>query len=79
MEKRWPDGFMDIGGLTFAEAYKKKPEFVDFTVTDMKEPTGMFREWKTYCVGRNKDVVVDSNTESIDIKDETPGSANSKC
>lgn len=51
---KWPEGFMDIGGQTFAVVYKKKKEFVDFTLTEMDNPTGLFEKWKNYCKWRRK-------------------------
>ena len=45
----WPEGFMDIGGMTFQQVYDRKKEFVDFTLTEMKKCSGMFREFQDFC------------------------------
>ena len=50
----WPKNFMDIGGLLFSDVYKKKTEFVDFTLTEMKKPTGLLKKWQDYCKWRIK-------------------------
>ena len=46
---KFPEGFCDIGGMTFSEIYAKKKEFVDFTLTEMKNTSGLFKMWKNYC------------------------------
>ena len=51
---RWPKGFQDIGGLTFQQTWDQRPEWVDFTLTEMKDPSGMFKEWKSFCVEKKK-------------------------
>ena len=42
-------------GKTFQWVYTNKKEFVDFTLTEMGSPTGMFKVWKEYCQKKNKD------------------------
>ena len=42
-ETIWPDGFCDIGGETFKWVYENKKVFVEFCLTDMESPTGMFK------------------------------------
>ena len=46
---RWPEGFSNIGGMTFQETFEHRPEWVEFTLSEMKAPSGMFREWKSFC------------------------------
>ena len=52
----WPEDFVDkeMCGKSFYWAYKNKTEFVDFTVTEMKKPTGLFKQWQDYCFHRIK-------------------------
>ena len=45
----WPDGFYDIGNRTFRWVHQHKPEFVDFTLTEMQSPSGLFLAWQNYC------------------------------
>ena len=52
-DRKWPEGFMNIGGKTFAWTYDNKIEFVDFTVREMKAPTGLFKHWQKYCLKKN--------------------------
>ena len=52
---KFEDGFMCIGGRSFAWVYENRKEFVEFTLEKMKKTTGLFREWKTYCINRRKD------------------------
>ena len=54
-ENVWPPGFADIGTKTFAWVAKNRPEWVDFTLNEMHEPTGLFLLWKTFLLKR-KDV-----------------------
>jgi hypothetical protein len=53
-ETQWPKGFMDIGEKTFAWVYENRKEFVDFTLTDMTKPSGIFAVWQNYCLSKNK-------------------------
>ena len=48
----WPDGFMDIGSKTFQYVYTHKPVFVDFTLKEMVNPTGLFQRWYQYCLNK---------------------------
>ena len=49
----WPKGFCDIGGKTFHWVYKNKPEFVHHTLNEMRNATGLFKEWQLYCEARS--------------------------
>ena len=53
-ETQWPKGFMDIGEKTFAWVYENRKEFVDFTLTDMTKPRGIFEVWQNYCLSKTK-------------------------
>ena len=44
----WPEGFMCIGGKTFQWVYSNRQEFVDFTLHEMDNPSGLFKKWKQY-------------------------------
>ena len=52
---RWPEGFCDIGGRTFEWVFKNKNEFVEFTVGEMKQTTGLFKKWRNYCIMKSKE------------------------
>ena len=53
-DKRWPNDFMNVAGKTFRWTYLNRKEFVDFTLRDMREPTGLFQIWKAYCKAQKK-------------------------
>ena len=44
----------ELGGKTFQWIYNNKTEYVDFTLTDMVSPTGVFLEWQKYCQRKHK-------------------------
>ena len=50
----WPEGFMDIGGLTFDEVYQRKKEFVEFTLNCMQKCSGMFKLFQEFCIEKEK-------------------------
>ena len=52
--ERFPEGFMNVGGKTFQWVLENKQEFVDFTINEMNKPTGLFRQWKQYCMKYSK-------------------------
>ena len=47
-ETKWPPGFADIGNQTFGWVAEHKPEWVDFTLNEMNDPSGLFLLWKTF-------------------------------
>ena len=51
---KFPAGFHDIGGQPFEWVYREKKEFVDFTLTEMRECSGIYKVWQDYCKGRVK-------------------------
>ena len=51
----FPENYFDIGGLTFETVYKQKPDYVKFTIDKMKQTTGFYTIWKTYCEDKYKD------------------------
>ena len=53
-ETRWPEGFCDIGNKTFLWVKNNKADWVDFTLKEMDNPTGLFLQWKEY-LQNNKD------------------------
>ena len=63
----WPAGFCNIGGWSFDRVFKEKHDFVNFTVTCMESPTGIFKEWKEFCLKRKADAIHSESdgTESI--------------
>ena len=54
-ETRWPVGFADISNQTFAWVAENRPEWVEFTLNEMDNPSGLFLHWKNYLVKRKKD------------------------
>ena len=64
-EARWPNGFMNISDCTFKWVFENKKEFVNFTLEKMDSPTGLFREWKLYCLKQNRDGVSQKTTKEI--------------
>ena len=50
----FPTGFQDIGDKSFEWVFVNKKDFVDFTITQMEKPTGLFKQWKNYCMIKNK-------------------------
>ena len=51
-QTKWPPGFADIGGKTFEWVREHKPDWVDFTINEMNDPSGLFKKWKTYLINR---------------------------
>ena len=51
---QFPDIFPDVGGKTFLYAFENRKEWVDFTLTEMKNPTQFFKVWKLYCQRKSK-------------------------
>ena len=60
----WPTGFSDIGEKTFAWVREHRPDWVDFTLTEMKNPSGLFLEWKTYLL--DKEVKENAKNQKVD-------------
>jgi len=50
----FPPNFLCIGERTFRWVYEHRKEFVDFTVTKMDKPTGLFQQWQSYCNEQRK-------------------------
>ena len=50
----FPQNFYDIGQKTFLWVWQNRKEFVDFTLKDMKEATGLFKKWVDYCCLKSK-------------------------
>ena len=44
----WPVLF-GLGGKSFLEVFNTKKEWVDFTMTEMKDAQGIFKVWRDYC------------------------------
>ena len=53
-ETKWPNDFLDksMRGKTFGWTWENKKEWVDFTLTDMTKPTGIFEVWQKYCFSK---------------------------
>ena len=50
----FPANFMCIGDKSFKWVFENRKEFVDFTLTEMMEPTGLLARWQTYCKEQKK-------------------------
>ena len=44
-----------LKGKSFEWVFHNKTEFVDFTLTEMNHPTGLWEVWKNYCKEKIKD------------------------
>ena len=44
----WPVLF-GLGGKSFLEVFNTKKEWVNFTMTEMDTPSGIFEVWHDYC------------------------------
>ena len=38
-----------LNGKTFQWVYENKKDWVNFTLTEMKKPLGLFKVWQEYC------------------------------
>ena len=50
----FPKGFCYVNEVTFKDLFEKNKEWVDFTMTDMKDPKGLFLKWQEYCIRKQK-------------------------
>ena len=48
-ETQFPKNFFDIGEKSFEYVFQHKPDYVQFTIDEMKKCTGLFLEWQNYC------------------------------
>ena len=54
MSETFPEGFMCVSNKTFEWVFENRKEFVDFSITEMENPTGLFKKWVNYCKERLK-------------------------
>ena len=54
-DDRWPDGFGQVGGLTFEEAFEKEKKLVQITLSGMSQATGIFKSWFDFCKQKEKE------------------------
>ena len=52
-ETTWPAGFCELGGKTFQWTRVHRPEWCEFTLEKMDNPTGFFKIWKDYLLNHN--------------------------
>lgn len=52
--KRFPKDFMCIGDRSFDWVYENRKEFVDFTLTEMKNAKGFFKDFQQFCKAKLK-------------------------
>ena len=65
----WPEGFMCIGGRSFAWVFANREEFVKFTVDKMDSPSGLFKQWKDYCLEQTSNESGCKSSKSSKTKD----------
>ena len=51
---KFPDDFGELASLTFEEAFESKKEFVDFTLNEMQNPSGLWKHWHDFCTRKIK-------------------------
>ena len=51
---KFPKDFCDISDRSFGWVYINKQDFVDHTLNEMQNPTGLFKKWFDYCKARVK-------------------------
>lgn len=49
-----PTALPDCGGKSFYWVWLHRKEFVKFTLEEIKEPTGFFKDFQQYCQGKIK-------------------------
>ena len=54
-ETKWPEGFSNIGGKTFAWVRQNRQEWVDFSLNEMENPSGFFKKWQDYLIKRRNE------------------------
>ena len=52
---RFPVGFQCISDKSFEWVYNNRKEFVDFTINEMQNATGLFSDFREYCNLKNKE------------------------
>ena len=48
-KKLFPKHFFNVSERSFEWVYENKPDYVDFTLNEMKNTSGFFKEWQSYC------------------------------
>ena len=66
-ETCWPEGFADIGGQTFDWVRRNKPDWVDFTLNEMKTPSGLFLKWHMYLLNKRNGEKVVAKSDGVEI------------
>ena len=62
---KFPKDFCDISDRSFGWVYINKPDFVDHTLNEMQNPTGLFKKWFDYCKARVKKTTENKKDELI--------------
>ena len=50
----FPKNFFNVSERTFEWVFDNKPDYVDFTVKEMKNASGFFKVWQSYCLRKVK-------------------------
>ena len=64
----FPKGFFDIGLKSYLWVFENKKEFVDFTITGMKNCKGIYKSWQDYVleksnINKSDDQIVNNRSE----------------
>ena len=49
MSDTFPENFMCIGNKTFEWVFVNRPAWVEFTLDEMIQPTGLLLKWQRFC------------------------------
>ena len=56
LKNEWfPEGFGNIGGLSFEKCFQSEKKFVKITMDGMSDATGIFKRWFDFCHNKTKD------------------------
>ena len=64
---KFPKDFCDISDRSFGWVYINKQDFVDHTLNEMQNPTGLFKKWFDYCKARVKKTTENKKDELITV------------
>ena len=48
-KNKFPKHFFNVSERSFEWVYENKPDYVDFTINEMKNCSGFFKKWQSYC------------------------------
>ena len=65
IKMKFPKDFCDISERSFGWVYVNKQNFVEHTLNEMQNPTGLFKKWYDYCKARVKKTTENKKDELI--------------